>query len=188
METRAIVWVIVLVVVLAAVAAFVLSRSGARRADAQRAKAAEIREKAGEHDQRLREDQASATEANARAEIARAEAQRRELEAERLAEEAQTRSQSADALRRERDEQLRLADLRDPDVSTDKDGYRIDERGNRLPTDGVGTGGTRDGGDEHGHAGDGIDGRDRRDAESDRGGSTLDRGAGSDDEHRPPTA
>ena len=58
--------------------------------------------------------------------MARAEAQKRELEAERLAAEAESRSQSAEEVRRERDEQLRLADLRDPDVKTDKDGRRLD--------------------------------------------------------------
>ena len=103
-----------------------MSRSGARRVEAERAQAAEIREKAVEHDRRLRESEASATEADAKAQMARAEAQKRELEAERLAAEAESRSESADAVRRERDEQLRLADLRDPDVQTDKDGNRLD--------------------------------------------------------------
>ena len=60
--------------------------------------------------------------------MARAEAQKRELEAERLAAEADSRSERADAVRRERDEQLRLADLRDPDVETDEDGNRLDGR------------------------------------------------------------
>ena len=35
-------------------------------------------------------------------------------------------------MRTERDEQLRKADERDPDVRTDKEGYRVDEDGNRL--------------------------------------------------------
>ena len=60
--------------------------------------------------------------------MARAEAQKRELEAERLGTEADSRSERADAVRRERDEQLRLADLRDPDVETDQDGNRLDGR------------------------------------------------------------
>ena len=131
----------------AAIIAFVMSRSGARRVEAERAQAAEIREKAVEHDRRLRESEASATEASARSEMARAEAQKRELEAERLAAEADSRSESAEAVRRERDEQLRLADLRDPDVQTDKDGHRLDEGGDR---DGQGSlegrGDVRDGG------------------------------------------
>ena len=64
--------------------------------------------------------------------MARAEAQKRELEAERLAAEAESRSESADAVRRERDEQLRLADLRDPDVQTDRDGNRLDRGADTL--------------------------------------------------------
>ena len=122
-----IIWIVVAVVVVGAIIAFVMSRSGARRVEAERAQAAELREKAVEHDRRLRESEASATEASARSEMARAEAQKRELEAERLAAEADSRSESAEKVRRERDEQLRLADLRDPDVQTDKDGHRLDE-------------------------------------------------------------
>ena len=132
MDTSTIIWIVVAVVVIGAIIAFLVSRSGTRREDASRAKAAEIREKAQEHDRRLRESEASAAEANARSEMARVEAQKRELEAERLATEAANRSEGASAVRRERDEQLRLADLRDPDVLTDKDGYRVDEQGNRL--------------------------------------------------------
>lgn len=124
MET--IIWIVVAVVVVVAIIAFVMSRSGARRVEADRARAAEIREKAVEHDRRLREDEASATEADAKAHMARAEAQKRELEAERLAAEADSRSERADAVRRERDEQMRLADLHDPDVETDKEGNRLD--------------------------------------------------------------
>jgi hypothetical protein len=70
--------------------------------------------------------------------MARAEARKRDLEAERLATEAKDRSDSASAVRAQRDEHLRLADLRDPDVRTDDDGYRIDEEGNRLDADRVG--------------------------------------------------
>jgi len=124
-----IIWIVVAVVVVGAIIAFVMSRSGARRVEAERAQAAELREKAVEHDRRLRESEASATEASARSQMARAEAQKRELEAERLAAEADSRSESAEKVRRERDEQLRLADLRDPDVQTDKDGHRLDEGG-----------------------------------------------------------
>ena len=132
MDTSTIIWIVVAVVIIGAIIAFLVSRSGTRREEASRAKAAEIREKAQEHDRRLRESEASAAEANAQSEMARVEAQKRELEAERLATEAANRSEGASAVRRERDEQLRLADLRDPDVMTDKDGYRVDEQGNRL--------------------------------------------------------
>jgi hypothetical protein len=143
MDTSTIVWIIVAVVVVAAIIAFVVSRSGARRVEAQRAQAAEIREKAIDHDRRLRENEASATEADAKAQMARAEAQKRELEAERLAAEADSRSEQADAVRRERDEHLRLADLRDPDVQTDKDGNRLDAGGSNGRSDDFRDGGAQ---------------------------------------------
>ena len=119
MEGSTIVWIIVAIIVVGGIIAYVMSRSGARRAEVDRAKAAEIRESATEHDRQLREREATAAEMRARSEMARVEAQKRELEAERLAAEADHRSESADAVRRERDEKLRLADMRDPDVLTD---------------------------------------------------------------------
>lgn len=126
MDAVTIVLVIVAIIVVGGIIAYVMSRSG-RAAEARRAKAAEIREEAAEHDRRLREDEVSAAEARARSEMARVEAQKRELEAERLAAEADSRSQSAAAARQERDERLRLADERDPDVRTGKDGQRLDD-------------------------------------------------------------
>lgn len=161
MDTSTIIWIVVAVVVIGAIIAFLVSRSGTRREEASRAKAAEMREKAQEHDRRLRESEASAAEANARSEMARVEAQRRELEAERLATEAANRSEGASAVRRERDEQLRLADLRDPDVMTDKDGYRVDEQGNRLDQ----AGDRLDDGDLRGSDGTGFDPRHETSAE-----------------------
>jgi hypothetical protein len=132
METSTIIAIVVAVIVIGAIIAFVMARSGARREAAKRDKAAEIREQATEHDRHLREKEASATEAEARSALARAEAQKQQLEAERLAAEARERSGSAESVRRERDEQLRQADLHDPDVRTDKEGYRLGDDGNRL--------------------------------------------------------
>ena len=132
MDTSTIIWIVVAVIVVAAVVAVVMSRSGARRAESERAKAAQLREQATQHDRELRERETTAAETRAKAEMARVEAQKRELEAERLAAEADNRSQSAADLRSERDDQLRRADLRDPDVRTDKEGYRVDEHGNRI--------------------------------------------------------
>ena len=137
METSTLIWIVVAIVVVAAIVALLASRSGQRRAESERAKAAEIREEAQGHDRALREREASAAEARGRAEVAHAEAQQRELEAERLAAEAGNRSDDADAVRRERDEKLRLADSRDPDVRTDADGFRVDESGNRIGNDDV---------------------------------------------------
>jgi uncharacterized membrane-anchored protein YhcB (DUF1043 family) len=137
METSTIIWVVVAIVVVGAVVALLASRSGKRRVESQRAKAAEIREEVQEHDRELREREAAAAEARGRAEMARAEAQKRELEAERLAAEAGSRLDDVDAVRRERDEKLRMADRRDPDVRTDADGVRLDESGRRTGDDDV---------------------------------------------------
>ena len=53
MSGSTIVWIIVAVIVVGAIVAFVMSRSGARRAEAERVKATEIREEASQHDRRL---------------------------------------------------------------------------------------------------------------------------------------
>ena len=179
MDTSTIVWIIVAVVVVAAVIAFVVSRSGALRVQAQREQAADIREKAVGHDRRLRENEASATEADARAQMARAEAQKRELEAERLAAEAESRSDSADAVRRERDEQLRLADLCDPDVETDRDGNRLDRGADTLQRRDTVDDGSGDRVDEANHAHD-----ERRDTLSDGSGDRVDERAQGYDQRR----
>ncbi|HSF98294.1 MAG TPA: hypothetical protein VLA55_06345 [Ornithinibacter sp.] len=135
METSTIIWIVVAVLVVAAVVALLASRSGQRRAEAERARAAQIREEVQGYDRALREREASAAEARGRAEMARAEAAKHELEAERLAAEAGHRLEDAEAVRRERDEKLRMADRRDPDVRTDADGIRLDESGHRTGDD-----------------------------------------------------
>lgn len=127
------IWIVIAIVVVLAIVAFVVSRSRGQRVETHRAEAADLREEAAEHDRRLREQEAEATRARAQAQLAEADAQQQRLEAERLAERADHHSEGAAAVRSERDEQLRQADLRDPDVRTDDDGYRVDERGNRLP-------------------------------------------------------
>jgi hypothetical protein len=132
MTTSTIIWIIVAVIVVIAIIALVMSRSRGRRVEAKRDTAAEIRQEAAKHDQELREREVSATEAKARSELARAEAEKRRLEAERLEAEAREHSGDAEAVRRERDERMRQADLHDPDVRTDKEGHRVDEHGNRL--------------------------------------------------------
>jgi FtsZ-interacting cell division protein ZipA len=145
MDTSTIVWIVLAVIVVLAIVAFVVSRSRGRRVEAERNKAAEMRNEAAEHDRRLRAQEAESAETRARAQLAEAEAQKRQLEAERLASEAEDRSQSAEAVRRERDERLRLADKRDPDVRTDKEGFRVDEDGNRIDEDLDTVHGSRDG-------------------------------------------
>jgi len=156
MDSSTVIWIVVAILVVLAVALF-LWRSRGQEA-AQRAKADEIRQTAAEHDRRLREEEAEATRTRAQAQLAEADAQQRQLEAERLAAEADDRAQGAQAVRTERDEQLRLADLHDPDVRTDDDGNRIDgattaERVNGATTERVdGTSTGRDDGTVDGRA------------------------------------
>ncbi|MCU1536220.1 MAG: hypothetical protein JWP82_571 [Humibacillus sp.] len=144
MTTSTIVWIIIAAIVVIAIIAVIASRSRKRGVEAHRDKAAEIRQEATEHDRTLRERQAAATEAKAQSDLARADAQKRQLEAERLADEARERSGGVESVRRERDERLREADLHDPDVRTDKEGYRLDEDGNRLGDHAAGHGFDRD--------------------------------------------
>ena len=103
METGTIIWIIVAIIVVGAIAAFVLSRSGARRTEADRAKAAEIWNRPTSTTVSLRERRRAPRETKARAEMARVEAQKSWFEAERLAAEADSRSESA-AAAQERDE------------------------------------------------------------------------------------
>ena len=124
MDSSTVIWIVVAILVVLAVALFLWRSRG--QEGAHRAKAAEIRETAAEHDRHLREQEAEATRTRAEAQLAEADAQQRQLEAERLATQADHRAQAADEVRSARDEQLRLADLHDPDVRTDDDGNRID--------------------------------------------------------------
>src|SRR5688572_1694341 len=64
MDSSTIIWLVVALVALALLA-LLFSRSRARRADSQRAQAAEIRDEATEHDRRLREREADAQETRA---------------------------------------------------------------------------------------------------------------------------
>jgi FtsZ-interacting cell division protein ZipA len=130
MDSSTILWIVIAIIVVLAVVLF-LWRSRGQEAS-HRAKAAEIRQTAAEHDLRLREQEAEATRTRAQAQAAETDAQQRQVEAERLAAEAEDRAKGAEAVRSERDEQLRLADLRDPDVRTDDDGNRLDDDGNRV--------------------------------------------------------
>lgn len=164
MDTTTIFIIIAVLVVVAVVVGVVLSRSGDRRAEAGRAKAAEIREDAAEQGRDLREREASAAEAKAKSELAAAQAQKQQVEAERLEDEARARTQSAGVVREEHDEKLREADQHDPDVRTDDDGNRLAEGGDRSPGDSSRQAGSLDHTDDHREDQDGttVQGRDDR--------------------------
>lgn len=122
-----IVWIVLGVLVLLVIIGVFVSRSRAQREASQRAEAEQLRASAAEHDRDLREREAEAAAADAQARRARAEADERAAEAERLAVEAERRDEHRVEAQRVRDEELRRADALDPDVKTDKHGYRLDD-------------------------------------------------------------
>ena len=118
----------VVVVIAIAVVATMLSRK--RKVEANRHKAAEIREQA-------KTDEIGAREREAKAARAEADAQQAEVEAERLREEARARQQEAEKVRAGTQEQLRKADELDPDgAATERDAQGRDQ----LPGETAGTG------------------------------------------------
>jgi biopolymer transport protein ExbB/TolQ len=119
MDSSTVIWIIVAIVVVVLVVALVMRATRARRLENHRAEAQELRETAAAHDRAMRERMAGAEQAEARARAARAEADKLEAQAERHRE-------GATAVRNERDEQLRRADARDPDVETAEDDYRTE--------------------------------------------------------------
>lgn len=114
-----------IVVVLAIVAvAIILGRK--RKAEADRNKAAQIREQA-------QADEFAAKEREAKAARAEADAQQAEVDAERLRREALDRQHEAESARSGSQEQLRKADELDPDV---RSAQRRDARPGEGGTDG----------------------------------------------------
>ena len=139
METSTIVWIIVGIVVVAAIVVIaVLVTSRQRREahlEAERTKAAELRQSAYESDVARREREAEAARAAAAAKQAEADAMQARLESERLARESASHQSDAQQLRTEADERLRKADAVDPDVDTDaRDGDTREADRDSSPT------------------------------------------------------
>jgi hypothetical protein len=126
------VWILLVVIIVAVVVAFVASRS--RQRENRRTEAADLRDPNAEHHMQLREKDAAAAASEAEARRVRAEADQRAAEAQRLDVEAQRASLDRDTAAEQSREQLRRADALDPDVRTDREGYRLDEDGNRVET------------------------------------------------------
>lgn len=140
MSTSTIVWIIVAVVVVAiviAVAVALSRRSGARRIEAQRAKAEEIREKAAVDEVEVRRREAEAARLDAQARLAQAEADARSADAAALAQEARSHGEQADGARADLDERLGHADRIDPDVPTTDDARAEDRPGDVRDVDDV---------------------------------------------------
>lgn len=132
MEGTTWIWIILALLVLAVVVALVARSSRARRVETRRTEAAQLREHGVEHERALREREATAAEADARARQAKAAADQQAAQAERLRVEAERGDEARMQAQERRDEHFRRADALDPDVKTDSDGYRLDERGNRI--------------------------------------------------------
>ena len=131
---KPIVWIILIVVVLAVIGLLVMM-SRRRQLETRRDEAADLRAEAEQHDRDHREREASAAEAQAQAEKARAEAEEQRARAVQLEAEAERRAEHATAARDQRDEHLRQADERDPDVDVSDRGD-VDAAADGDATDG----------------------------------------------------
>lgn len=110
MDSGQLVWIIVGIVVVLAIVAVAVNISRKRKTEADRHRAAEMREKA-------EADQLAAKEHEAKAARAEADAKAAEVEAERLRQQARGTQQEAASVRANAEEQLRKADDVDPDVA-----------------------------------------------------------------------
>lgn len=124
METSTIVWIIVGIVVVIAIAVVIWLLTSRQRREAhlesERRKAAELRQSAYETDVTRREREAEAARAAAAAKQAEADAAQARLESERLTRESVGHQSDAEKLRTEAEERLQKADALDPDVDTDR--------------------------------------------------------------------
>lgn len=132
MDTSTLIWIIIGIIVVAAIIVIVwfVTKRGRREAqlEAQRHRAAEMRSTAADTDLAAREREAEALRADAAARKAEADAAQARADAERLARESSERQEDAQRLRTEAEEHLRKADEVDPDA-------RPDERQGGLPAD-----------------------------------------------------
>lgn len=164
MDSGQLIGLIVGIVVVLGIVAVGIFLARRRKVDADRSRAAEMR------------DQAKAEEFNARereAEAARAEAdaQQAELEAERLRETARGRQEEAGTARSGAEEQFRKADEVDPDLATsdqDASGQAVGTEHTRQPDPSRGPDPGRSGGDGRGMADHGSPGEQRSEADRPR--------------------
>jgi FtsZ-interacting cell division protein ZipA len=110
-DSGQLVWIIIGVVVVLAIIAAAVYFNRKRKVDADRNRAAEMREKA-------KTDELGAREREAKAARAEADAKQAEVDAERLRRDARDKQQEAEGVRATSQEQLRKADELDPDVVT----------------------------------------------------------------------
>ncbi len=126
------VWIVLVVIVLAAVIGLVMSRNRTKQLESRREEAASLRDGAAEHRVAMRDTETAAAASGAEAQRAREEADAQAAQARELEAKAQRDSQAHETARQKHDEQMRRADALDPDVRTDDEGYRLDDDGNRA--------------------------------------------------------
>jgi len=126
------VWIVLAVIVVAAIVGLVTSRSRTKQLDSRREEAVSLRDGAAEHKVAIRETETVAAASGAEAQRAREEAEERAAQARELEATAQRDQEAHAAARQQHDEQMRRADALDPDVRTDDQGHRLDDDGNRV--------------------------------------------------------
>jgi len=122
----------VAVAVIAVVIWLFVSAGRRREVEARRFEAGELRAKVEERLPQLQDSEDRASVTAAMAADALTDAERKAAEAKRLEEQAQAHRASAEAAREKQAALEREADRVDPDVRTDPEGYRLDERGERF--------------------------------------------------------
>src|SRR6476620_1541915 len=151
--TKLILAIVVVVLVVAVIISLFMNARKRRELEHRRFEAGELRAQIDDHAPRLQEtaDRASVTgaiaaDARTEAERTAAEAERKAAEARQLEEQAQQKGAEAGRLEQHAQKHAaeaadaqsslveleRKADLVDPDVHTDAEGYRLDEAGQRL--------------------------------------------------------
>ena len=119
-------WIIVAIVVILIIVAIVAMLNGKKKKEQQRQEAAQLREQAATQELQVKQREQEAEQAAQEAARRRADADRAAAEARQAEQAASQKQAGAQSVRGEYDDQHRQADLIDPDVDTDKDGFRTD--------------------------------------------------------------
>jgi len=125
---KTLLWIVVAIIVIAVIIWLFVSARRNRQVEAQRQEAAALRAHAEERLAKVQRygDRASVTQSMATQ--ARAEAEQKAAEARRLEQAGAMHQATAEAARQEHELLGRRADRIDPDVRTDDEGFRLDER------------------------------------------------------------
>lgn len=146
MDTSEIVWIVVAVLVVLALAALLVAMMRKRRTEKaakDRAHAENLRRQAATHAGGIEQSQTEAEKAAKKAEHAEARAERARIEAERAKAHADEARQGLDVEQAKYEDRLREADRLDPEVDHRADDYRPGETSPGGPTAEPGDGSSR---------------------------------------------